>query len=111
MLEGMLKTGLHIILQDEYISFRSALKKTGLKSLASRRKDLIFRYAKKAEKSDKFSEWFQKAQQNPNSRTKPKSLYKPVICRTNKFSRSALPVLTKALSWHPPKVYIAPEVY
>ena len=111
MLEGILKTGLHIILQDEYVSFKHALKKTGLKSLAQRRKDLIFSYAKKAEKSDRFSEWFQKAQQNPKTRNKPKSVYKPVMCRTNRFSRSALPVLTKALSWHPPKVYIAPEVY
>ena len=57
MLENILKTGLHIILQDQYISFKHALKKTGLKRLASRRKDLIFSFAKRAEKSEVFSKW------------------------------------------------------
>ena len=62
MIEGILKTGLHIIFQDENISFQNALKKSGLKSLANRRKDLIFSYAKKAEKSEIFSNWFQKVE-------------------------------------------------
>ena len=111
MLEGILKTGLHIILQDEYISFKNALKRTGLLSLAHRRKNLIFSFAKKAQKSEKFAEWFQKYPTNPKRRKAPKSVFKPVTCRTNRYSRSSLPVLTKAVSWHPPKVYIAPQVY
>ena len=111
MLEGILKTGLHIILQDEYISFKKALAKTGLKSLAARRKDLIFKFGKKAEKSDKFSKWFTKTEQNQSRRPKPKPLYKEVTCRTSRYSRSSIPVLTKAISWHPPKVYVAPQVY
>ena len=111
MIEGILKTGLHIILQDKYISFKHALKSTGLKSMSARRKDLIFKFAKKAEKSDRFSEWFNKNQPNQTRRIKPKSSYKEVSCRTTRYARSALPVLTKAVSWHPPKVYIAPRVY
>ena len=111
MIEGILKTGLHIILKDDYISFQNALKKTGLKSMAQRRWDMIFRFAKKSEKSDKFSDWFVKSEQSLNKRIKPKSTYKYVTCRTNRYERSSLPVLTKAVSWHPPKTYIAPQVY
>ena len=111
MIEGILKTGLHIILQNEYISFRHALKSTKLKSLSSRRKDIIFKFARKAEKSERFSEWFNKIRCDPEKRHKPKSTFKRVTCRTNRYSRSALPMVTDALSWHPPKVYIAPEVY
>ena len=111
MLEGILKTGLHIILQDEYHSFKHALHKTGLKSLSDRRKDLIFSFAKKSEKSEIFSSWFKKQENKCKTRKKPNHIYKPVTCRTNRYARSALPVMTKAVSWHPPKVYIAPEVY
>ena len=111
MLEGILKTALHIILQDEYISFNRALKKTNMKSLSSRRKDIIFKFANKARKSERFSDWFQKSEHDPARRHKPKHVFKEVTCRTSRFQRSALPVLTKAISWHPPKVYIAPEVY
>ena len=111
MIEGILKTGLHIILQDKYISFRNALKKTRLKSLADRRKDIIFRFAKQSERSERFSEWFSRKEINPARRYRPKSDYKEVTCRTSRYSRSTLPVLTKAIAWHPPKVYIAPHIY
>ena len=74
MLENILKTGLHIILQEKYISFNHALKKMGLKSLASRRKDLIFSFAKRAEKSEVFSKWFEKVQPNQKTRFKNKSV-------------------------------------
>ena len=111
MIEGILKTGLHIILKDEYVSFQKALKKTGLKSMAQRRKNMIFKFAKNAERSPKFSSWFVKSDVQVNKRLKPKHTYKPVTCRTNRYEQSSLPVLTKAVSWHPPKMYIAPQVY
>ena len=110
-IEGILKTGLHIILKDQYISFKNALQKTGMKSLSSRRKDMIFKFGKSADKSPKFSQCFQKSTFNIYLRQKPKNLYKQVTCRTNRYQRSALPVLTKAVSCHPPKIYIAPDVY
>ena len=68
MIEGILKTGLHIILKDEYHSFKQALLKTGLQSLAQRRKNMIFKFSKQAEKSEKFSEWFSKCEYNADRR-------------------------------------------
>ena len=111
MIEGILKTGLLIIIKDDYKSFKQALSKTGLKSLSSRRKDIIFKFAKTAVKSDRFSEWFIKTDRNPARRQKQKEMYKEVTCRTTRYARSSLPVLSKAVSWHPPKIYIAPQVY
>ena len=112
MLEGILKTGLHIIFQEEYVSFKSALRKAKIKSLAQRRKDLIFKFAKSAQKSEKFSTWFSEIQTDRRTqRHRSKNLYKEVTCRTTKFARSSIPVLTKALQWHPPKIYVAAEVY
>ena len=111
MIEGILKTALHIILKDEYVSFKHALKITNLKSLASRRKDIIFKFANRAQNSERFREWFKKAEHNPSLRHRQKDRFKEVTCRTTRFSRSSIPVLTKAISWHPPKIYISPEVY
>ena len=48
MLERCLKTGLHIIYQDKYLSFSKALRLAGMKSLKARRVDLITSFSKKA---------------------------------------------------------------
>lgn len=110
ILERILKTALHIILQDEYISFRNALKITKMKSLSDRRKEAIFKFCKNAEKSDAFNRWFSKAETSrPTRNSVP--LYRPVSCRTTRYERSSIPAMTKILSWHPPKNYIAPVIY
>ena len=105
MLERCMKTGLHIILQEEYISYEEALKNTNMKSLRARRMNLITKFAKKALKSERFQEWF--VEEEPNfgmiTRNKePKKLLKAVKCRTQRYERSSLPFMTKLLSWHPP---------
>ena len=50
ILERILKTALHIILQDEYISFQNALKITHMKSLSDRQREYILKFRKYAEK-------------------------------------------------------------
>ena len=112
-IERVLKTGLHIILQKDYKSFRHALAITKLQSLSQRRKNLIFRFAKKCEASSKFSKWFSKESMTKLKKTRqkgPKYKYKSIQCRTTKFERSSLPILTKALAWHPPLIYVAPNI-
>ena len=80
--------------------------------MAQKRKDMIFKFGRKAAQSEKFSNWFVKTQINDTTRRpKAKPVYKSVTCRTTRYERSPLPVLTKTVSWHPPKIYIAPQVY
>ena len=113
MIERILKTGLQIIFQNQYISFKHALKKANIKSLAQRRKDLISKFCAQAVKSDKYSEWFKPENPKSENQVQTRSVkprFKPVICRTSKFERSALPVMTHVASWHPPLTYFPPNI-
>ena len=58
MLESVLKCGLHIILDKEYLSFGNALKVASLKSLCHRRKELFFNFSEKTLKNPRFSNGF-----------------------------------------------------
>ena len=58
MLEQCLKTGLHIIYQEQYTSFSQVLKLAGLKSLKMRRLELITRFGKSAIRNEKYKNWF-----------------------------------------------------
>ena len=81
-----------------------------MKSLKNRRKDLLFKFSKQAEKHDIFSKWFVSNNETRSTRsTKPK--YKPVTARTSRYARSSIPVVTHALGWHPPKTYVAPNLH
>ena len=109
MLERCLKTGLHIIYQEKYTSFSQVLKLANMKSLKVRRVELITRFSKAAFKSDKYSNWFCKSEENLNVATRRSQapILKPVQCRTQRYSRSSIPVMTQILSWHPPLRYNA----
>ena len=109
MLERCLKTGLHIIYQEKYTSFSQVLKLANMKSLKVRRVELITRFSKAAFKSDKYSKWFCKSEENLNVATRRSQapILKPVQCRTQRYSRSSIPVMTQILSWHPPLRYNA----
>ena len=109
MIERILKTGLHIIYQSEYKSFGQCLKLANMKSLSQRRKDIIFKFSRQAMKSKKFNAWF-KAQDDTRTTRTSKPRFKPVTSRTVKYERTALPVITKAVLWHPPLIYISPNV-
>ena len=104
MLERCLKTGLHIIYQEQYKTFSQVLKLAGIKSLKLRRLELLTRFGKAAIRNEKYKNWFCPSEEREDARTrsKPVSLLKPVPCRTARYERSSLPVLTKLLSWHPP---------
>ena len=110
MLERCLKTGLHIIYQERYITFQQVLLLANMKSLKYRRLVLITKFSKKAFRSEKFKNWFcvSEARINgPQTRGKPLPLLKPVPCRTRRYERSSIPLMTKLLSWHPPLQYPA----
>ena len=109
MLERVLKTGLHIIFQDKYVNFKNALKLGNLQSLRERRVVQITKFCKKSYKNPRFKTWFCEESQQPPAREqrnrKPAPLLKPVTCRTQRYARSSLPVMTSILSWHPPLLY------
>ena len=65
-LERIQKTVLHVILDEQYKSYTSALKLTGLSRLSDRRKKICVKFAKKAQKNTKFSNWFRL---NPKTNT------------------------------------------
>ena len=114
MIERILKTGLHIIYGEDYKTFKHALKLSNMKSLADRRKDLIFKFAKKCMSSEKYQNWFcnyeipENGAETRTRQTKP--LIKPVVTRTDRYARTALPLMTKLVGWHPPLIYSPPRI-
>ena len=95
-LERVQKTVLHIILGDNYNSYSSALKATGLQKLSERRKKLSLTFAKNALKTPKFSNWF-RINPNQGGRTnQPK--FCPAIARTERFRKSPISELINLLN-------------
>ena len=122
MLERCLKTGLHVIYQNEYISFNQSLRRSKLKSLKFRRLELITSFSKKAIKNEKHKNWFCQLNGQPLPAPPPRPVtrqppppppppLKPVTCRTQRYSRSSLPFITKLLSWHPLLLYTPPDLH
>ena len=113
MLERTLKTSLHIIFQEQYRSFKHALNLANLSSLRNRRIALLTKFSKKAYQSDKFKSWFFEPEKTHNDThekitrqpVKCTPLLQPVTCRTQRYARSSIPVMTQLLSWHPPLRY------
>jgi hypothetical protein len=107
MLERCLKTGLHIF-QDKYVNFNNALRLANMKSLKLRRFEAITNFSKKALASEKYKNWFStNTYVDSRTRGKPTARLKPVTCRTQRYKRSSLPLITKLLTWHPPLRYTA----
>ena len=121
MLERCLKTGLHIVYQDQYISFKQVLQKSKFRSLRQRRLELITSFSKKSLNNEKHKNWFcqsdglppQPPAPRPTTRqppAPPPPPLKPVTCRTQRYARSSIPFITKLLSWHAPLRYTAPDL-
>ena len=109
MLERVLKTGLHIIFQENYINFKHSLKLGNFLSLKERRVIQITNFSKKSYQNSRFKTWFCEAEEQHTVRDLRKKKIaprlKPVMCRTQRYARSSLPVMTSILSWHPPLRY------
>ena len=87
-LERVQKIILHIILGDEYLSYSSALKTTGLTKLSVRRRKLSLNFAKKAQKNPKFTNWFLP---NPKIGGRIKQpQFCPAVAKTSRFQKSPI---------------------
>ena len=95
-LERLQKTALYIILSDQYTSYTSALKETGLEKLSDRRIKICLKFAKKAQKHSKFLKWFRPNPQLQKRLLQPK--FCPVVYKKERFKKSPLSCLTGLLN-------------
>ena len=96
-IERIQKSALHIILGQDYNSYRSALKTTRLESLFERRRKLCRTFAKKSLSHPKFSKWFKTDRRKPRTRSKVPKFCK-VFTRHARYERSPLSYLTALLN-------------
>ena len=97
-IERVQKVGLHIILGDNYMSYRNALEVTNLETLETRRNRLCLKFEKKAEKNDKFKKWFKP---KPSTSTRQEDTkYWKTLARTGRLKKSPIPHITDLLNAH-----------
>ena len=97
-IERVQKVALHIILGEQYGSYKDARDKTNLETLEVRRENLSLKFAKKAEKHPKHKNWFKprpvRTSRHQNSK------YWSVVARTERLKKSPIPYLTDLLNKH-----------
>ena len=106
-IERVQKCALHVILGDSYLSYDQAVIKVGAEKLSERRSKLCLNFARRLENNVKYSNWFQPAEtiippyiDTRSDKTLIQSKYKPVPCRTDRYSKSPIPFLTELLNEH-----------
>ena len=95
-IERVQKCALHIILGDSYEGYRNALELSNLESLESRRDKLCLKFAKKAVKNDKHTNWFIPKADLPTRQVQNK--YRKVLARTGRLMTSPISYLTNLLN-------------
>ena len=98
-IERVQKSLCHIILGDEYFSYRNALGLLSLETLDNRRNKLCLKFAKKCEKHEKFKHWFKLNNNNVNTRSE-KLKYCQVQARLTRFEKSPISFITNMLNEH-----------
>ena len=96
-IERVQKSAAHIILGEDYLSYKDALRTLNLDSLKDRRSKLSINFAKKAEKDKKFQNWFRVAKYRETTRQE-RSKYQKVLAKNTRFQKSPISVLTLMLN-------------
>ena len=96
-LERIQKSAAHIILGEDYLSYKCAPKALNLDSLENRRDKLCLNFVRKAEKHQKFQKWFKPRVCNQNTRQE-KTKYFPVKAKHSRLDKSPISVLTMILN-------------
>ena len=97
-IERVQKCALAIILEEQYLSYKNALKNMDLVTLSERRYNLSLKFAKKAVKHDKFSNWFTPSSRPAINTRSIKPAFKPVQARLARYLKSPISYLTKLLN-------------
>ena len=96
-IERVQKAALHIIMGENYVSYRTALQSCNLTSLESRREKLCVKFASRAAKHPKHSSWFKPNNIDVNTR-QTKTKYCSVIANKDRYARSPISYLTILLN-------------
>ena len=104
-IERVQKCALYVILGDTYLCYSNALRTLEVTNLADRRFKLCLNFAKKAEKHQKYQNWFFPAEEivPPTMTTRSDKIdiqtkYRSVPTRTERYKGSPLPFLTDMLN-------------
>ena len=97
-IERVQKCVLAVILDSEYLSYNHALEVMSTDTLSDRRHNLCFKFAVKAQKHEKFSNWFSPYDHLGMDTRSKKDALKPVQARTNRFAKSPIAYLTDLLN-------------
>ena len=104
-IERVQKCALHVILGQSYESYDEATRILGLEKLHERRLKLCLSFAKRCEKSPKYSTWFRLSESPPPTniqtratRNNQRTKYMTVPARTDRYDKSPLPFMTKLLN-------------
>ena len=96
-IERVQNCALAIILGEDYISYDNALELLKIDKLSTRRETLCKKFARKTFKNEKYDHWFVRDQNTANTRRQTQSV-KPVLTRTKRFMKSALPYITSLVN-------------
>ena len=99
-IERVQKAAFAIFLGKAYQSYENALTVLNMKKLDERRETLCLKSARKSAKSASFASWFVPDNKLVNTRRVVKQV-KKAQARTTRFSKSALPYMTRLLNNNP----------
>ena len=91
---------------ENYLSYDHSRDELNVEKLSTRRSKLCLKFAKRAEKHKKYSNWFKpEKSQTPNFITRrekysTKLKYTPVPFRKARYEKSPIPYLTQLLNNH-----------
>jgi hypothetical protein len=95
-IESVLRTGLYLVYGDRFQSFSWALREAKMSSMKEQRKKMFEKFTRDCINSTKFKNWFVRTENNSGTVTRRrKTLFKPVLGRTQGFLRSAIPQMVK----------------
>ena len=101
-IERVQKCALHIIVGEGYTDYNATLEALNCENLQVRRVRICEKFARKAVKNARYSNWFQSSSAAPpkiNTRQyKTQTKYMPVQTRTERFKHSPIPYLTEILN-------------
>ena len=97
-IERVQKCALSIILGLKYKSYKQALEYTNLENLNDRRDKIVFKFASKSVKHNKYKQWFQINNQVRNTRTETLK-FLPVKANRGKLLNSPIAHMTKMLNF------------
>ena len=98
-LERVQKTALPIIRGVNHTLYENALGYFNISTLKERREALCLKFAIKAYKNTKFSNWFPKNHSTINTRRQKRALVQ-IKTRASRFGKSPLPYLNELLNTH-----------